>query len=53
MYYGRTKYIEIRYYFIREKVIEELIKLVFILIKEKATNDLIKPLIGEVFVKFI
>lgn len=53
IYYGRTKYIELRYYFIREKVTEGLIKLAFVPTKEEATDRLIKPLAGEAFTKFI
>ena len=53
MHYGRTKYIEIRHHFIREKVIERLIKLAFVPIKEEATDDLTKPLNGEGFIKFL
>ena len=53
MHHGRTKHIEIRYHFIREKVSEGLIKLTFVPTKEEAADGLTKPLGGEAFTKFI
>lgn len=53
IHYGRTKYIEIRHHFIREKVSEGLMKLTFIPTKEEAADGLTKPLQGEAFKKFI
>ena len=53
IYYSRTKYIEIRYHFIREKVIERLIKFIFVFTKDKVVNELTKLLTGEIFIKFI
>ena len=53
MHHGRTKHVEIRYHFIREKVSEGLIKLTFVPTKEEATDGLTKPLAGEAFIKFI
>lgn len=53
MHYGRTKHIELRYHFIREKVTEGLIKLTFVLTKDEAADGLTKPLQGEAFNKFI
>jgi len=53
MHYGRTKHIELRYHFIREKVSEGLIKLAFVPTKEEAIDGLTKPLAGKAFTKFI
>ena len=53
MHHGRTKHIEIRYHFIREKVSEGLLKLTFVPTKEEAADGLTKPLAGEAFIKFI
>ena len=53
MHHGRTKHIEIRHHFIREKVTEGLIKLAFVPTKEEAADGLTKPLNGEGFTKFL
>ena len=53
MHHGRTKHIEIRYHFIREKVTEGHIKLSFVPTKDEAADGLTKPLTGEAFSKFI
>ncbi len=53
MHHGRTKHIEIRYHFIREKVTEGLIKLAFVPTGEEAADGLTKPLAGEAFTKFL
>ena len=53
MHHDKTKHIEIRYHFIREKVIEELIRLKFVFIKNQVADGLIKLLAGEAFSKFI
>lgn len=53
MHHGRTKHIEIRHYFIREKVSEGLMKLTIVPTKEEAADGLTKPLQGEAFKKFI
>ena len=53
IYHGRTKHIEIRYHFIREKVTEGKIKLEFVPTKDKAADGLTKPLAGEAFTKFL
>ena len=53
MHHDKTKHIEIRYHFIREKVIEELIKLIFVFTKDEAVDELTKPLVDEAFTKFI
>ncbi len=53
MHQGRTKHIEIWYHFIGEKLVEGLVKLVYVSTKEEAADSVTKPLAGEVFVKFI
>ena len=53
MHHGRTKHIEIRYHFIREKVTEGKIKLEFVPTKDEAADGLTKPLAGEAFTKFL
>ena len=53
IHHGRTKYIEIRYHFIREKVTEGKIKLEFVPTKDEAADGLTKPLVGEAFTKFL
>ena len=53
MHHGRTKHIEIRYHFIRERESEGLIKLTFVPTKEEAADGLTNPLAGEAFIKFI
>ena len=53
MHYSRTKHIEIRHYFIREKVTEGHIKLAFVPTNEEAANGLTKPLAGEAFTKYL
>ena len=53
MHHGRTKHIEIRHHFIREKVSEGLVKLTFVPTKKEAADGLIKPLAGEAFINFI
>ena len=53
MHHDKTKHIEIRYHFIREKVIEKLIKLTFVFTKDEVADELTKSLIDETFIKFI
>ncbi len=53
MHHGRTKHVEIRYHFMREKATEGLFKLAFMPIKEEAADGMTKPLAGEAFVEFI
>lgn len=53
MHHGRTKDIEIRHHFIREKVSEGLIKLTFVPTKEEAADGLTKPLASEAFIEII
>ena len=53
MHHDKTKHIEIRYHFIKEKIIEELIKFIFVFIKDEVVDELTKSLIDETFIKFI
>ena len=53
MHHGRTKHIEIRYHFVREKATEGLNKLAFVPTKEEAADGMTKPQAGEAFVEFI
>ena len=53
MHHDKIKHIEIRYHFIREKIIEELIKLIFVSTKDEVVDELTKSLIDETFIKYI
>ena len=53
MHHGRSKHIELRHHFIREKVAEGAIKLTFVPTLEEAADGLTKPLGGIAFSKFI
>ena len=53
MHHDRIKHIELRYHFIKEKIIEELIKLVFVSTKNQAIDELTKSFANETFIKFI
>ncbi len=51
-FYIYSKYINIRYYFVREKVVEGTIDLQYILIKYQVVDGLTKPLLKNKFIKF-
>ena len=53
IYYDKIKHIEFRYHFIREKIIENLIKFVFVSTKQQIVDKLTKSLVDETFIKFI
>ena len=53
IYYDKIKHIEFRYHFIREKIIENLIKFVFVSTKQQIVDELTKSLVDETFIKFI
>ena len=53
MHHDKTKYIEIRYHFIKKKMIEKFIRLKFVFIKNQVVDELIKFLIEKTFNKFI
>jgi hypothetical protein len=49
---ARIKHIDIQTYFIKEKVIEEFIDLIYVSIDQMITDDLTKSLIRDKFVQF-
>ncbi len=51
-FHARIKHIDIQIHFIREKVIEEFIDLVYVSINQMITDDLTKSLIKDKFVQF-
>jgi hypothetical protein len=51
-FHARTKHIDIQTHFIKEKVIEESIDLLYVLIDQMIADDLIKSLIKNKFVQF-
>ncbi len=51
-FHARIKHIDIQTHFIRKKVIEELIDLVYVLIDQMIVDDLIKSLIKNKFIQF-
>ena len=53
MHHDKTKHIEIRYHFIKKKMIEKFIRLKFVFIKNQVVDELIKFLIEKTFNKFI
>ena len=53
IYYCRTKYINIRHYYIKKRIENREIKLFYIFTFEIIVNDLIKPLLTPLFIKSI
>jgi CobQ-like glutamine amidotransferase family enzyme len=51
-FHARIKHIDIQIHFIREKVIEEFIDLVYVFIDQMIVDDLTKSLIKDKFVQF-
>jgi parvulin-like peptidyl-prolyl isomerase len=51
-FHARIKHIDIQNHFIREKIIEELIDLIYMFIDQMITDDLTKSLIRNKFVQF-
>jgi len=51
-YHRRTKHIALRWHFIREKVEEGIVKLVYISTKAQIADLLTKPLTRDVFERF-
>ncbi len=51
-FHARIKHIDIQTHFIREKVIEELINLIYVLIDQMIIDDLIKSLTKDKFVQY-
>jgi hypothetical protein len=51
-FHARIKHIDIQTHFIREKVIERLIDLIYVFIDQMITDDLTKSLIRDKFVQF-
>jgi hypothetical protein len=51
-FHARTKHIDIQIHFIREKMIEESIDLIYVLNDQMIIDDLTKPLIKDKFVQF-
>jgi hypothetical protein len=53
MSHARSKHIEVRWHFIREKVEEGLIKVQFVGTNDQVADGLTKPLVGEKLSKFV
>ena len=53
IYYYWIKYINIRYYYIKKRVKNGEIKLLYISISKITVNDLMKPLLTPLFIKNI
>ena len=53
MHHDKIKHIEIRYHFIKEKIIKELIKFIFVSTKNEVVDELTKSLIDETFIKYV
>jgi hypothetical protein len=51
-FHARIKHIDIQIHFIKEKVIEEFIDLVYVFIDQMIADDLTKLLIRDQFVQF-
>jgi hypothetical protein len=51
-FHARIKHIDIQTHFIKEKVIEEFIDLVYVSINQMIADDLTKSLIRDKFVQF-
>jgi hypothetical protein len=51
-FHARIKYIDIQIHFIKEKVIEEFIDLIYVSIDQMITDDLTKSLIKDKFIQF-
>ena len=53
IYHYQIKYINIRYYYIKKRVKNEEIKLLYIFISKIIVNNLIKPLLALLFIRNI
>jgi hypothetical protein len=51
-FHARTKHIDIQTHFVREKVIDEFINLIYVFIDQMIVDDFIKSLIRDKFVQF-
>jgi hypothetical protein len=51
-FHARIKHIDIQTHFIKEKVIEEFIDLIYVFIDQMIIDDLTKSLIKDKFVRF-
>jgi histone deacetylase 1/2 len=51
-FHARTKHIDIQTYFIREKMIEDSIDLIYVFIDQMMVDDLTKSLIKDKFIEF-
>jgi hypothetical protein len=51
-FHARTKHIDIQIHFIKEKVIEDFIDLVYVFIDQMIADDLTKSLIKDKFIQF-
>ncbi len=51
-FHARTKHIDIQTHFIREKVIEDFIDLIYVLIDQMIIDDLTKSSIKDKFIQF-
>jgi hypothetical protein len=51
-FHARIKHIDIQIHFIKEKVIEEFIDLVYVFIDQMIADDLTKSLVKDKFVQF-
>jgi hypothetical protein len=51
-FHARTKHIDIQIHFIREKVIEDSIDLIYVFIDQMIIDDLTKSLIRDKFIQF-
>ncbi len=51
-FHARIKYIDIQIHFVREKVIDEFIDLIYVFIDQMIIDDLTKSLIRDKFVQF-
>ncbi len=51
-FHARIKHIDIQIHFIKEKMIEEFVNLIYVLIDQMITDDLIKSLTKDKFVQF-
>jgi hypothetical protein len=56
IFHERTKYIKIKYYYIKQLINKSIIDFIFVSIKEQKTDGLIKPLISsphQTFIKYL
>jgi hypothetical protein len=51
-FHARTKHIDIQTHFIKEKVIEDFIDLIYVFIDQMIIDDLTKSLIKDKFIQF-